>query len=67
LDSRLNFGNNGARHALSFPIEGQKGKKQKPGFPTKDFGNDGKYYKGALPPHNPPKEKSMKTKEKDQK
>jgi len=37
------------------------------GFPIKDFGHDKKYYKGALPPYKPPKEKSMKTKEKDQK
>ena len=42
-------------------------KRQKHGFPIKDFGNDGKYYKGALPPYKPPKEKNMKTKEKDQK
>jgi len=46
-------------------MENQK-KKQKHGFPIKDFGNDKKYYKGALPPYKPPKEKSMKTKEKDQ-
>jgi len=41
--------------------------RQKRGFPIKDFGHDKKYYKGALPPYKPPKEKSMKTKEKDQK
>jgi len=26
-----------------------------------------KHYEGAAPPHKPPKEKNMKTKEKDQK
>jgi hypothetical protein len=42
-------------------------KKKKHGCPIEDFRHDKKYYKGALPPYKPPKEKSMKTKEKDQK
>jgi len=41
LDSRLNFGNNGARHAYGSQWKDKK-KKQKRGFPIKTFGNDKK-------------------------
>jgi len=31
------------------------------GFPIKALGNDGKYYKGALPPYKPPKKEKSKS------
>ena len=37
-------------------------KKKKHGCPIEDFRHDKKYYKGALPPYKPPKEKNKKTK-----
>jgi len=75
MDSRLNFGNDGEGGFLNVYMRNLNNgrghpygsKKKKHGCPIEDFRHDKKYYKGALPPYKPPKEKSMKTKEKDQK
>jgi len=44
------------RDTLMVPNRRTKGKKQKPGFPTKDFGNDGGggFLNGSIAPYSSP-------------